>query len=699
MDSELTPQEGHDPGLMPADQEAGTWKISSRGRRAADPLGDALGEASQAPDPPTASVPLPPAGGQAPSSSYGRPAGSSAYQPGSAGGFTPAPPSGFDRPAAPSGYDRPGYERPGGTPGYPSPGSQGGFAQGGSPGYQSPASPPSGAGTASPAGYQPSAQPGYGAAERPGYQPQAQPGYGSPLDRPGYQQSGQPGYQPQAQTGYGAAERPGYQPQTQPGYGSPLDRPGYQPPAQPGYDRPAGPSGYQPQAQPGYQSGPPLPADVNAARPAGYQPGSGNMASPGYPPSGGPAQPGGYGSQAYQAAQPTQAFPGPGAYQGSPYQQTQPYQTPQPQQGYGTAWPTAALPAQRKRNKGLLIGIPVVVAALIAGAVVAFAVLGGGESPTQMAMQAGQAIAQAKGVSVSGTYGQPSAALTITKAGTVEGTYSQGPFSVTRLTINGVTYLKAPAGFWNLQNNIPQGASSLAAGKWSKTPSSDVTSFSGLTPGAIAGVLEHVGNQPHFVNTTLGGTNVIKLTAQDTSYFITTSSPNRLLRVDGSINGTSYSFSLTPLTSQSIASAFTTMHSDIGGLQGAIDPEAQIDEDGNGQFGNNCNNDSACTVSVNVSVTDSGSSTVLVKMTANFSGTKNGTPFGTCNDTIPANTANSSTKVTVSASCTLTGHTWSGWFDSHTSNFTLWVATQSEPVVNSASDVAALQNDLNSEQG
>jgi hypothetical protein len=682
MDSELTPQEGQDPGLMPADQEAETWKVSPRGHRADNPLGEGPRESSQGPDRPATPAQPPSPGGYPPSSSYDRPAGSPGYQPGPSGSFADTPPSVFDRPAAPAGYEpsaQPGYG-PAGRPAYP-PQAQ--------PGYSNPAERP---------GFPPSAQPGYGAAGRSAYQPQAQPGYNSPPAGPGYQPSAGAGYQPPADRGYQPPADRGYQPPADRGYQPPADRgyqppaqPGYQPPAAPGYDRPAGPSGYQPPAAPGYD---------RPAGPSGYQP----PAQPGYqsvpPLSGGPAQPVGYGAQAYQSAQPTQGYQGTQPYQqGNPYQQTQSYQAAQPQQGYGTGWPTAALPPQRKRNKGMLIGIIVVVAALAVGGVAAFVALRGGESPAQMAMQAGQAIAPARGVTVSGTYGQPTATLTITRAGTVEGTYSQGPFAVTRLTINGVTYLKAPAGFWNLQTDIPQGASSLAAGKWSKTPSADVTDFSVLAPGAIANVLEHVGNQPHVVNTTLGGTSVIKLTAQDASYYITTSSPNRLLRIAGTINGTGYSFNVTPLTTQTIASAFTTMQSDVSSLQDAVDPEAQIDEDGNGQFGNNCNNDVACTVSVNVSVTDSGSSTVIVKMTANFSGTKNGTAFGSCNDTVPANTADSSSKVTVTASCTLQGQTWSGWFDSHTSNFTLWVATQSEPVVNSASDVAALQNDLKQEQG
>jgi hypothetical protein len=490
---------------------------------------------------------------------------------------------------------------------------------------------------------------------------------------------------------------------------------------------------------------PPLPADQATAPPSSYQqpgqPGGGNPPAQGYPYQAGAgqqaypgaqpyesAQPGsqpyqggqGYqGTQPYQSAQPyqqAQSYQQSQSYQaGQPYQQTtqayqatQPFQAAQGQQGYpggpaappGAAWPGAATPPRRKRSRGMLLGITAIIAAVVAGVVTSLVlVLGNSESPTEMALQAGQAVAPSSGLTASGTYDRAPANVTVTKAGTVEGSYSQGPFQVSRITINGVTYLNAPAGFWNLQTNIPQGASSLASGKWAKTPSSDVADFTAFTPGVVSRVLEHVGNQPRFVDTTLNGTKAIKLTTAGVSYYITTSAPNRLLRMDGTIDGTAYSLTVTPLTSKSIAPVFSVLHSDVQDLQGALDPEAQIDEQGNGNFGSNCNNNAACTVSVKVSVTDAGSTTVLVKMTANFSGAKNGPTFGSCNNTVTANTANSSTTVTVQPSCTLGGSTWSGWFNSHTSNFFLWVATQSEPTVNTASDIAALQTTLNQEQG
>jgi hypothetical protein len=263
-----------------------------------------------------------------------------------------------------------------------------------------------------------------------------------------------------------------------------------------------------------------------------------------------------------------------------------------------------------------------------------------------------------------------------------------------------VTYLKAPAGFWNLQPNVGQAAASQAGGNWAKTPADDVTSFAALTPGQIAHVLEHVGNQPKVVDTTLGSTKVIKLTAGSASYYITTATPNRLLRIDGDLSGSAYSFDITPLTAGTIGPVYTVMRSYVQALQGAQDPSANLTSGPSINFASDCSNsETSCTVSIKVTVTDPSSATVLVTMNASFSGTKGGTAFGTCNDTTPANTNNSSAAVTVSPQCALTGPAWTGWVDSQTGEFSTWVSTTFGAEVNSASDVAALQSALSQQQG
>jgi hypothetical protein len=610
VDSEMTPHEGHDPGLVPAQQGSEPpWDTRDPWDRTAQP-----GQSQDAP-------------------------------------ATPPPASGYPVP----GQAQPGYPaQQGGQAGSP----YGGGQYGSQPGYADPGGP----------------QQNPYAGGQPGYASPAAPAGGSPDYRYQGAQQGYPsqGYQPEAgQQGYPSQ---GYQPEAgQQGYPSQ----GYQPGGPQGYQQPQGP------AAPG----------------SPYQQGAGQQAYQGTPPYPGASD---YrGTQSYQESPDYQATQ---AYQGASYPGAQDYSGTMVQPGYpappGAAWPAQGTGApQRKRSRGLLLGITALVAAIIAGGVTGLVlILNKHESPTAMALQAGQGIASSKAIALSGTYDRAPADLTLTKAGTVAGTYSEGPFAVTRITIDGVTYLKAPSGFWNLQANVDPTGAQQAGGAWAKTPAALVTSFSPLLPSALSRTLEHVGSHISSSNTTLDGTSAVKLTDAGTVYYITTAQPNRLLSVDGSLDGTGYSLSVKELTASSDGSAYTTMQGYVQQLGGAIDPAADLTTQGNIAFNSNCNDDTACNVSINVQVKDPSSSTVLVKMTANFAGSQNGTPFGSCTDTIPANTAQSSSAVTVTPSCQLGGSTWSGWFDSHTSNFTLWCNAKFVATVNSASDVANLQSILTQQE-
>jgi hypothetical protein len=335
-------------------------------------------------------------------------------------------------------------------------------------------------------------------------------------------------------------------------------------------------------------------------------------------------------------------------------------------------------------------------------------VLNKSESPTAMAQQAGQSIAPAAGITLAGSYDLTPANLTVTKEGTVEGSYSpQEPDqTVTRITINGVSYVKAPQAFWNLVNGIASDAAQQANGLWAKIPPGDVASFAAFTPAQIARVLTHVGNHPDVVYTTLGQTKVIKLDADGAFYYITTSTPNRLLRIDSNANlGTStYSFDVTPLTAATIAPVFTALHNDVQALQGAQDPAAFFTNESQINTASDCaSSTTSCTVSVNATVTDPGSAAVLVTMTADFSGTKGGAPFGSCNVTVPASTNYSNSGVAVAPTCALTGQAWTGWIESQaqassTGVVNYWVSATLGVEVNTATDVAALQSALNREQ-
>ena len=384
-----------------------------------------------------------------------------------------------------------------------------------------------------------------------------------------------------------------------------------------------------------------------------------------------------------------------------PYQPPYPYPG-QAQPGYpggpggapDVPWPAAvAPPPKSKRRRGLMLVLVAAVALLVGAAAAGFVLLRKSESPTTMALQAGQALAAAKGLTLTGTIDGQNANLAVTRAGTVEGSYSQSGNAVTRITINDVTYIKAPTAFWKSVVIDPV-AARQAGGNWARAHGGAVImTFDSLTPGQIARVLEHVGNHPRVVDTTLGGTKVIKLTAHGTSYYITTSAPNRLVRIVGRNGATPYSFNVTPLTAATIGPVFTILHVDVQGLQGAVDPEAIVEPLQKIRFHPDCNGASSCTVSSKVSVNDPDALKMLLKMTVDFSGTKTGAAFASCADTVAVTTGS-----TVTPSCGLHGPVWSGWVSSHTSNFFTWADAHFETTVNSASDIVTLQNELNQQQ-
>ena len=449
----------------------------------------------------------------------------------------------------------------------------------------------------------------------------------------------------------------------------------------------------QPGAYPGYAgqpAGSPYPGAAGQPPAAGYPGAAGQPTATMYP---GPAAPG------YAPAPPPGGALPPYPYNPPPYPypgQAQPGYPGGPAGAPNVPWPAAAAPPpKRKRRRGLMLGltaaVAVVVGAAAAGAVL---LLGKSESPTTMALQSGQAIGQAKGLTLTGTIDGQDANLAVTRAGTVEGSYSQSGNPVTRITINDVTYIKAPTAFWKSVVTDPL-AAQQAGGNWSRAFGDAINmTFDSLTPGQVAHVLEHVGNNPRVVHTTLGGTKVIKLTAHGTSYYITTSTPNRLIRIVGRSGPTPYSFNVTPLTAATIGPVFTVLHGDVQGLQGAVDPQAVVNPLQKIRFHPDCNGASSCTVSSKVSVNDPATPKMLLKMTVDFSGTKNGAAFASCHDTVPVAAGG-----TVTPACGLHGPVWSGWVNSHTSNFFTWAAAHFETTVNSASDIVTLQNELTQQQG
>jgi hypothetical protein len=196
------------------------------------------------------------------------------------------------------------------------------------------------------------------------------------------------------------------------------------------------------------------------------------------------------------------------------------------------------------------------------------------------------------------------------------------------------------------------------------------------------------------VDTTIGATRVIRLTDDFVSYYITASAPNRLLRVVGESGSTSYSFDVFPLGHAAVGPVFTVLHDDVGALRGAVDPAAVVGLLQKIHFHADCGGPTSCTVSNRVSVTDPDSTTVMLKMTVDFSASSNGPTFARCTDTVPVTAGDDATPT-----CRLSGSVWANWVNSHNSNFFTWAVAHFEATVNTSGDVAALQTELNQQQG
>jgi hypothetical protein len=521
-----------------------------------------------------------------------------------------------------------------------------------------------------------------------------------------------PGASPQSPGTPGAQAYPGAQAQGYPGAQAPAGYRGNRPPggAYPGAQPPAGlyPGAQSPAPPyPGAQQQPPAPPYAGAQQPPAppYAGAQGQSPAPPYP--------GAYGGA---SARPTPAYPGaPAQPPAPPYPGAQPpgggYRGAQQQAGgYPGAQPPYPYPGQqvpagypgyyqqqpppRKSRRGLITGIVVGAVVVIAAAVTAVVLLlPKNVAPTTMALKSGQAVAASSGLTLTGSIAGGDATVSVTRAGTVGGSYSQNGNPVSRITINGVTYLKAPATFWR-STSVGATSATQAGGKWAKAPADAVNmGFDSFTPAQVSRVLEHAGKNPRVTRITLGGTQVIRLVVGTTTYYIATASPYRLIRIDGVSNTKRYSFDVTELSAAAIGPVFAALHADAQALQGAIDPEAIVLPLEKIKFGPDCSAAVSCHVSSRVSVTTANAPKVIVTMTVDFSAVENGKPFATCLDRTPTTSF-----ATVSQSCGVGGSVWSGWFNSHTGNFTTWAHARFEVTVNSASDIDALQGELNQEQ-
>ncbi|MGH3273190.1 MAG: hypothetical protein ACRDNZ_02555 [Streptosporangiaceae bacterium] len=351
-----------------------------------------------------------------------------------------------------------------------------------------------------------------------------------------------------------------------------------------------------------------------------------------------------------------------------------------------------------KRRRGVLISIAAGVAVIVLAAIVIPLALGGGDSPTTMALKSGQAIGVADGIAFTGSIAGKPATLSVTRAGTVEGSYTAGGSQISRVTIQGVTYLKAPTEFW-MADGVGAAEARQAGGHWARAPADTASiSFAALTPVQIARTLKSAGPNPQSVSGTFRGTKVVVLTAGGTSYYITAGVPHRLIHVTGGSGPEAYSFDVQPLTAASVKPVFTALVSEVHALYGAADPEAIVNG-GTPQF-LDCGSAVRCTVNSSVTLSDPaapanlGSGPVLVRMTVGFAGLQNGKPFTTCSVTV-AVTPSSAVKPT----CGVSGAIWSNWFNSHSGHFSVWADAAYAVTVNPPRVIAALETDLSQEQG
>jgi hypothetical protein len=469
--------------------------------------------------------------------------------------------------------------------------------------------------------------------------------------------------------------QPGQYPPTQSSaFGGPPPSQSY--PGQPYPGQPAAPG----QSYPGQPGTPGQPYPGQPAAPGQSYPGQ--PGTPGQSYAGQPAAPGAPGTSYPPAGPPPGGpyGPPPAGYQAAGY--------PYPQGVYGGP------PPSRPRRRGLFIGIAAGLVVIIVVAVVAVVLLKGTtESDATMAHDAAKALAKADGLNLDGTIGGSSANINVTKAGSVQGTYTQDGQQISRLTVQGQTYLNAPTAFWTSEI-VGKTLADQAGGTWAKAPSRAVNmSFTALTPAKLADPLKQLGPNVIGVQTRMDGHKVIRLTENGVKYYITTAKPNRVIQISGVANKNDYNFALTDLNTSAIAPVLSDLISDVRKLQNAPDPAAIILPKGKIKFFPDCKSASNCTVTDTVTILDASATTLYLRMFVQFSGTKDGESFATCQVTDPT-----STVATLHPECGVSGATWNLWFISHTGIFHTWAKPHFYASVNSAGDITALVSELDQEK-
>jgi hypothetical protein len=365
---------------------------------------------------------------------------------------------------------------------------------------------------------------------------------------------------------------------------------------------------------------------------------------------------------------------------------------PPPPYGFGPG------PQQpKKSNTGVILGVCGGILALVVLVVIVVAVSGGtSDDPKKTsgkaAAEAGQALGQASGLTYTGTYGGSQSTFNVTKAGSAHGSYTSHGSPVSRVDVGDSTYIKADSSFWTAQGQSSTEADK-AEGKWAKAPAAAADlKLSELSPAKLSQVLQQAGNDPLAVNTPAGSTPAIKMSISETTYYISKSSPHRLLRIEGTAGSDSYALDVKALTDASAMSpVFTQLRTDVQSLKDAYDPSINMLPMGKIQFGS-CT-ESGCTVKGSVMPSSVGTSSNSVHITMNARFWGDGPTVSTCKG---SGTTTPSHQTTIS--CRTSGGAWSSWYRSHNGRFTIHASSTFDATVNSSGDVSSMLSKLTQEQ-
>ncbi|MEV0408482.1 hypothetical protein [Actinoallomurus sp. NPDC050550] len=542
------------------------------------------------------------------------------------------------------------------------------------------------------AAWQPPEPPGEGQDQRPP-EGSAFPGALGPVGAPG----GPGGFGPHAENPNGPAPYPGHPL----GPGPYAENPGQAP--YPGGQSGPGPYAENPSGPAPYPGGPggPGPYAESPSGPAPYPGGPGGPGPYAENPSGPAPYPGGPGGPGPYAENPSGPAPYPGIPAGSGPYAGQPGGPPG--WGGGQPWgvppqPYGFGPQPAKKSKGPLIAVLAGGGALLVllAVIVVVALSGPDDNPKttsgKAANKAGQALGQAAGVTLTGTYDGGQSTFSVTKAGSVRGTYTAGGSQVTRLDVGGTTYLKTDRTFWAAQGGLSADRAAKADGKWTKAPDDLARlNLADLSPARLASALRGAMNDPLAVRTTVNGVKAIKMRTGPRTYYISKSEPRRLLRVEGFSGSQRYTFDVAALPAASITTVFTALRSDVQGLANAYDPDLTVLPVSKVQFGS-CG-EAGCTVRADIRATTVSDSSGAVHVTMKVAFSGGGGTVSTCTDAV-----STSVNRQTSLSCRTSGGDWSSWYRSHNGRFTVHAKANFDATVNSSADVNGLLGKLAQEQ-